>query len=174
MEGNKWWHEEVFVKQHTRTWRIYRVTKRKLTQRWSYMPLMLLLMAQLNYRFTPRTQMSSSLLLDVIRNCVRTRCLSREEGSTIVLLSWTNCWNSWAREDSSTSSIPRPKRSWQHRKFFRKRKASLLEDICRSGFINYHCPCRTGTSCSSKWRNCRTHWEVCLSALSTKNNTYDC
>ena len=33
---------------------------------------------------------------------------------------------------------------------FRKGKASLLEDICRRGFINYHCPCRTWTSCSSK------------------------
>ena len=33
-------------------------TKRKLTQRWSYMPLMLLLMVQLNYRFTLWTQLS--------------------------------------------------------------------------------------------------------------------
>ena len=48
----------------------------------------------------------------------------------------TNCWNSWPREDSSTSSIPRPKLSWQHRKFFRKGKASPLEDICRSGRIH--------------------------------------
>ena len=50
-------------------------------------PLMLPLMVQLNYRFTLRTHMSSSLLLDVIQNCVRTRCLSREEGNTIALLS---------------------------------------------------------------------------------------
>ena len=32
-------------------------------------------------------QIHSSLLLDVIQNCVRTRCLSREEGNTIALLS---------------------------------------------------------------------------------------
>jgi len=32
-----------------------------------------------------------------------------------------NCWNSWAGEDSSASSISHPKRSWQHRKFFWKR-----------------------------------------------------
>ena len=45
------------------------------------------LMVQPNYRFTLRIQMSSSLLLRVIRNCARTRCLSREEGNTIGLLS---------------------------------------------------------------------------------------
>ena len=32
VEGNWWWHGEVSVRQHTRTWDIYRVTKRKLTQ----------------------------------------------------------------------------------------------------------------------------------------------
>ena len=58
--------------------------------------------------------------------------------------------------------------------FFRKGKASLLEDNCRRGFINYHCPCRTWTSCLSKWRNCSSHWEVCLSAISTKNKPSDC
>ena len=33
VESNWWWHGEVFVKQHTRTKGIYRVTKTKLTQR---------------------------------------------------------------------------------------------------------------------------------------------
>ena len=146
----------------------------KLTQRWSYRPLMLLLMAQLNYRFTLRTQMSPSLLLDVSGIVWEHAVCHGKRATPSYYWAETNCWNSWPREDSSTSSIPRPKLSWQHRKFFRKGKASLLEDICRSGFINYHCPCRTWTSCSSKWRNCRSHWEVCLSAISTKNKTYDC
>ena len=33
VEGNWWYHGEVNVKQHRRTWDIYRVTKGKLTQR---------------------------------------------------------------------------------------------------------------------------------------------
>ena len=83
----------------------------------------------------------------------------------------TNYSNSWAGEDINTSSIPHPKQSQQHRK---KGKASLLEDICKSGFIHYHRPRRTWASCSSKWRNCCSHWEVCLSAIPNKNKTYEC
>lgn len=52
-------------------------------------------------------------------------------------------------------NISHPYWSQQCRRLLWLGRASLLEGICR----------RTGAGCSSKWRNCHSHWEVCMAAI---------